>query len=621
MVCLLALLAPTFLLAQTSKFITANKAATINMSDDVLDLEPSLRHLEAPFPGNASYRSHLQTLKSGIVKSDEPLAVSSHKKATSKATVFRNFRANPWNGTPNDNHMAISKDGKIVSVTNSRMIIYSENGKELLRKSLKAIQDPLKIPDGSRSLPGSPFDPRVVYDPDEDKFILNFISGTTDSTSYLIFGFSKTNDPTGDWNLYVLPGNPYDDESWSDYPMMATTKDELFFTINLLRHRKPGETWKETFKQTIIWQIDKKSGYDGDTELKTKLYGDIEWDGKPIRNVCPVEGGTGNYGPNMYFLSNRNFDLENDTIFFIEVTGKMNDARTKTVIKALKTDQKYGLAPDADQNYGVLKLQTNDSRVLDAYLENDEVVFVGNSVNFENNWAGFYLGKVSSASSNPKVTGQIIGSDTMEFGYPGIAYTGDGKDRHEAIIVVNHTSGTHMPGCGVFFYDNSDLSNYQYVKEGETHIVVSSGEAQRWGDYIGIQRKFDEPGEVWIAATYGWKKANSQRIYGTWIGEIGSPQVASVKPPESTPSASVYPNPTSAEASVQFEVTQTTYASFQLMDAHGKLVQHIYRERVKSGKNEFSITTGALEPGFYFLQVTDAINGSVLVKEKILVQR
>jgi hypothetical protein len=73
-----------------------------------------------------------------------------------------------------------------------------------------------------------------MYDPKADKFVLMCPVGFVDSTSKIIVGFSQTNDPNGNWNLYTLPGNPLNNNLWSDYPMISMTEKELFLSINLL---------------------------------------------------------------------------------------------------------------------------------------------------------------------------------------------------------------------------------------------------------------------------------------------------------------------------------------------------------------------------------------------------
>src|SRR6478735_5561522 len=98
--------------------------------------------------------------------------------------------------------------------------------------------------------------------------------------------------------------------------MISLSKNELFLSINLLYN---DSTWQAGFVETIVWQINKKNGYSGQT-LNTTLHSNIGYNGKAIRNLCPVKGGSKLNSPNMYFISNRNLASQNDTVFLVNIT-------------------------------------------------------------------------------------------------------------------------------------------------------------------------------------------------------------------------------------------------------------------------------------------------------------
>ncbi len=60
----------------------------------------------------------------------------------------------------------------------------------------------------------------------------------------------------------MIPGKPINDTVWSDYPIVSQTKEDLFFTVNLLAN---GSSWEEGFREAVIWQIRKSDGYSGDS--------------------------------------------------------------------------------------------------------------------------------------------------------------------------------------------------------------------------------------------------------------------------------------------------------------------------------------------------------------------
>ena len=187
------------------------------------------------------------------------------------------FNANSPNGTPNDNSVAISDSGYIVSVVNTNLVIYNDTGKQLLFRNLGSFASSL-------TLSGSISDPRVIFDPIHRKFIIAFFSGNNSSNSTIVLAFSQSANPLSPWNFYALKGNPNNDTTWSDYPIISVTKDDFFITFNQL---KDNEGWKTGFRYAAIWQVDKQKGFNGDS-IKYNYWDKIKYNNKSIWSICPV---------------------------------------------------------------------------------------------------------------------------------------------------------------------------------------------------------------------------------------------------------------------------------------------------------------------------------------------
>jgi hypothetical protein len=100
------------------------------------------------------------------------------------------------------------------------------------------------------------FDPLVVYDPFEDRFILVVASDAAlFQDSKLHIAFSQTSDPTGSWNKYAIDadaGQPFN--NWADYPSIGIDFNAVYLTANMLP-RSGGST------NTTIFVYDKRDGY------------------------------------------------------------------------------------------------------------------------------------------------------------------------------------------------------------------------------------------------------------------------------------------------------------------------------------------------------------------------
>lgn len=583
---------------------------SVNIRTDVkMDFQPSYEHLEMPMPGS---KRHAYDMMKREIAENPPVANPAVAKASAtagKPNVLRNFVGNNYNNRiPNDNDVAISNDGKLVSVINSTIWAWDVNADSIIYNiGLEGFSTSLGIPNDK-------FDPRVMYDPDFDRFVVAFLRGFTDTTSYIMLAFSQTNDPSGTWNFYALDGAPFPDSSWTDFPMMALTQDEFFITGNLIG---TGEPWETGFRQTLIWQIDKEDGYNGDT-LDMQLWSNINYGGKPIRNLRPVKGGSQLYGPNMYFLSNRNFDAVNDTVFIVEVTDTMGGNDTVLVNMRI-TDTPYGFPPNALQYFNY-RLATNDCRFLSAFIENDKIQFAGNTTNFDTTGGGakasLYHGVVDM-NNNMSVTGTIITDSLLGFGYPNLAYTGNGPAEDDFILVFNYSSYDSFAGMKAIYYDGTDYSEPTVVHAGESHITIPGfGQTLRWGDYTGCQRVYNDPGRVWFSGLWG----GLGRRYATWIAELGKPGIVSAEPAQPVPAleAKSYPNPVQNRVFVEFELPSAQNINISLYDIQGRIVHVFLQDKLKGGKNRFSFLTDDLPAGVYVLNIRN--EGGILASKKIVKQ-
>lgn len=587
------------------------RAKVVNFSDIEDDWLVQLHNLEMPKPGSQSTKGQLYRLKEEARKK-YPLKVGQKKLnlegyEAPTPVVGLSFEGNVAGGSvPNDNDMAISNDGFIVSAINSIVYMYHVANPDtyLIRASLASFASGL-------GFSTSKFDPKVEYDPIADRFILVFLAGNTHQSSKIVVAYSQTNDPTQDWNVYVLGGNPIDNLTWSDYPVIGINDEELFIGFNTFTN---GSSNNSGFVEGTFWQIGNQNGYNGDT-LVTEYYHDIlcECPGKTraIFNVTPIKGGSALYGPNMYLLSSRNLSIENDTVFLLEVTGRVDDPATELRVKTLKSPNKYFLPPAARQ-FGPHEFDTNDSRVLGGFYENGMIQYVQSCMDTSTGLAGVYHGFIKNPDSdNPTLWANIIGDEYLDLGYPNISYSGIvNKSEYtvydtivgdqESIINVNHTADTVFSGLSAFYYSNDgEYSELITIKAGDNYVDRMTSNLERWGDYSGSQRKYNEPGTVWIVGSWG----RENNFHGTWIAELRSPDSLRSLP---TPDADltqniVYPNPTMDMLNYSFVAESEMVISIGIYNMSGQLVKELTYENVKEGQNLLTFSTQPLTAGVYYL--------------------
>jgi hypothetical protein len=225
----------------------------------------------------------------------------------------------------------------------------------------------------------------------------------------------------------------------------------------------------------------------------------------------------------------------------------------------------------------------------------------------------------------------------------------------------------------VFCNNDRAYSEVLEVQQGQNYVDRLPGGYERWGDYFGLQRKFNEES---ITYAFGYLAMENKRNTG-FFAELFSPDTSTIHlnfsvqspqnycnntidanvvsglPPytfvwnnggETTDNTfsgvcandtvlcsvtdargctkttkyvlpisplengNIYPNPTSAEAAVQFEVSADSKVTATLYDDNGRHVKEIATLPAKKGLNEFSFSLQPLSSGIYTLILTEGSN-------------
>lgn len=585
---------------------------TVDLSSVEPEYDPKLTLIKKNHPQPAG---NFETLKNQLdaerqKRNQNSYAATSSlgKKSVPLPVSLGGFKANITQGTPNDNDLAVSNANTVVSVVNTNVQVYNDSGKFIAGKTLASIARHFITKKDTAAL-NRTYDPRVIYDPENDRFILVFLQGSSSADTRIIVGFTQTNDPSKIWNFYVVPGNVTADSSWSDYPIIALSKHELFITVNRL---KDNTFWKNGFIESYVWQMDKAKGYAGDS-MSQKLYFNIKHNGSPIWSICPAKSGTIPKSSDMYLFSVRPDQLTNDTIFVHRITNTIASGTSTMSMQILKADRQYGLQPNAIQPNGK-KLQTNDARVLSAMQENGIFYLVGNCIDTTSFSPGFYLMTIEGLWGGTQKTHlQVFASDTMDFGYPSIAYCGGGYGDNSAIITFSHVSPRSWPGTSVAYVDrNLNLSPPAIMKSGEGIIQLIGDSVERWGDYTGIQPKYNQNGIVFFNGSFGYNNDNR-----TWVGKARNPDPRmSTSENLAIPQLHSYPVPASEYLSIEFEMKQTALVDINLYDLSGNVIP-LLRDKAKAGLNRFSFSVSDLPEGVYFLTIRN--NEQLYFSKKIVV--
>jgi hypothetical protein len=520
----------------------------------------------------------------------------SDEGSTLKSTpvIGANWLGNVNNGmTPMDNHLAISNNGIIVSVSNTILEIDDSQGTLLYYNDLASF---FNVPSVQEVC-----DPVVIYDNQQDRFILFFQeSSGTAAGSKLCICFSKSNNPANDgWWKYTITGNPLNDGSWFDYPKMGISTNELYISGNLF-YESGG------YNESILYQINKASGYTG-SGLDWNYWYNIS--GSPFTLLPLSYGQTGGYGPGCYLVSTESSG--DNIIHLYDLTDDLNN--NPSLNHYIISTTSYSPAANANQLGSSDLLDNGDNRTQSGFYLNGLIHFVFHS-DINNGWNGINYNRLNvSALTNTSSTFGLSG--TFDYSYPSIASFGTNVNDKSVMISFLRSGSSIYPQCNVVNCDNNmNWSASTIVKEGENPVDFMTSSTERWGDYTGACRQFNASSpKVWVNGMFG----NADNIFDTWIAEIGV-NSSGINEMSKQNKVKIYPNPVAHQYHLEFESEQAENIEILLLSTEGKQIQNLYKGITFIGKNSFSFNQGALETGEYFLIVKTSQN-QISINEKIII--
>ncbi len=412
--------------------------------------------------------------------------------------MLNNFRGNIRGGSiPMDNTMAVSRNGFVVSAINSNVIFAGPDGHITFTRGFADFYKLLGL--GTRM-----FDPRVIYDPEQNRFIIVCLHGSDPTTTYLCIAFSKTEDPNGEWNFYKIKGNPLADDVWFDFPNIAVSEEDLYISGNMF-------TVDGDFRYSMIVQISKNDGYSGE-DLTWKFYDKVATSsGQLVFNTVPAMSGWKTLtSPGMFFVSNGNGK------YHLNYTDQSlsNDPILQTI--SIPGPQ-MPYPPEGRQKDVNIVLNTGGNRIRTAMYQNGILHFAAQS-NSPNGDGGIFYGRINLADL--KVTADILTVSGRDYAYPTLTSFGKYEEDNEVLVNYTYTGPEVYPGQAVRVVggsnDQFDWSEEVVLKEGISTIGFDIEPSIRWGDYTGACRRFGiNRIESWAVGCFGEFKS-----HGTWIGQI-----------------------------------------------------------------------------------------------------
>jgi hypothetical protein len=473
-----------------------------------------------------------------------------------------------------ESSIAVSNSGKIVSLSDGWIRYYNTDGTLTFSDSLYHFCSGL-------------INVRVMYDPQEDRFVFISGYGVTDFMSLFVgYGtmaaFSKTNDPMDGWNFYYLPDSIFNDNSVGDYPEMGISKDEVFITDNRL-------DTNGNITHSLIIQLDKHDGYAGNPSLNMQSF-QAPLGGILQGTAVPAPGGSKPYGPNMYFVMANETGNGADSFFVLEVTNTIQSGNAALKIYGpVHSNISYSPAPPSYQPGNILLNDAYagiDNFLQNAFYENGMIQFAQNDG--VNGKAAVYIGRIKGVPNQLSCEAHTIHEQDLSLSFPQIVYTGSSPVDNSSIVGIEYGSLRKYPGLTAVSIDNNfSISKLIEVKAGRDTINGL------WGNYSAICRRYNNPGEYWMEGQYG--SATFPNI--NWIAKLEKQKclpTLTVSMEESksisifNKTLSVFPNPVSNSTNISFSLSQSQQVSIMVYDESGRLIKTIANAQLEPGAHQLT---------------------------------
>lgn len=515
------------------------------------------------------------------------------KQNGGEPVVGSSFNAiNYSGGTPPDNSIAINDDGVLVAAINVRIAYYNKNGSQITARTISSLVNDVSMPNSGF------YDPRVIFDPQSNRFIFVVLYGSTAATSKVVVCFSKTSNPSDGWNVYKLSGDLALDGSWFDYPNIAVTNNELIITGNLFDDAN-------NFSQAAIIQIDKNTGYAGTTLKFQNWYGIKDGKGNLAITLVPaVQGDKGNYGPDLWMVSNEN--QVGNAIHLFHLTNEISATNESIVSSFVSTDTYAGPQLGSTQLGTTRRLDNQKTRIRGAYQMNGIIHFAFGCVNAN----GYTMISFNRYEILTKLlTTKYLGLNGTNFAFPNVMSFSNLSTINTTMLLYCASNSNIYPGVRIVTVDDKmNFGTSQVIKAGEGYVRYGIGSDERWGDYSGIAKSYRSAvPEVWIFGNYG----NTSNIWGNWVAQLTANADIPV-PSDTTSSFAINPNPSTGYLIVEINTPTSGDVMAEIYSMNGQKVQTELWTTV-SGKNRQRINTSQLLSGQYVIEVKS--NGQPLGKQ------
>ena len=383
------------------------------------------------------------------------------------------------------------------------------------------------------------FDPKVIYDQHEGRFLVVALErqdtarGDSANTSRILLAVSDDDDPNGTWYFMAMDSKTKitGTDTWADYPGFAVDEEAVYITANVFPFGSSSSSLG-----TRLWIVNKTPFYSNGTPTFTvhDPYGSAGLGNGGTLQPAHIfgTGGVGS-GAGTFLVGAGWTSGSDDELLVIRVDSPLSSPTfTDQFIILGNIHDNAAAFPDAPQAGTSNKIATNDGRPQQAVWRDNNLYAVNTVVPPSGTDAGqttahwYRIDTTNLATLTLLDQGDIGGEDiatgTYTF-FPSIAVDALGN----MAVGFAASAATFYPGAyytGRLATDTAGTTQTAVaVAAGvDYYYRAFGGSENRWGDYSGTALDPSDEKEFWIFNEYALTRGSILSSYPTEDGRWGT---------------------------------------------------------------------------------------------------
>ncbi len=408
------------------------------------------------------------------------------------------------------------------------------------------------------------FDPRVIFDPNFQRWIAASISNPATNNSKLLIAISQGSDPTGSWIRHAVRVDDVDGV-YASAPHIGLSRDWITIQANML-----DQTGLFYFSSDIF-TFNKTNLYAGGTPGFRRFYHFPA--GLPAG--APLDAGTpvpmvsfdDNY-PTNYLVANVGTLGGLGRLRLSTISGPVDDPVYNEYDQSLYVaagvnfgNPSWENTPAVVDNFAPQAGTTNRIFIADARMQS--VVFRNGAL-----WAAHHVYLPTNAPNRVSVQwwsitpgGTVLQHGRMDdpasaknYAYPSIAV-----NRYEDVLIgYTRFAANQYPSANYAFHGYQDgpgrLQSDTVLKAGEAKFTVADNGLILWGDWSATTVDPLNDTDLWTIQQYASAPVNFIERWGTWWGRVSPPTSLAIRAVESA-------DPVVAGSEVTYSIQITNLSS------------------------------------------------------------